>query len=117
MDLVTARTRNQGDLLGRVGFLGIGPLKAYLTGGLTGRVANSPYYGGSVGDYRFSGVNPTGGAAVQAFITSKLAIDGSVLWTFGRFSEPGIDPHNPERVSATGSRVSVGASWYLLDGK
>jgi len=55
-------------------------------------------------------MNPTGGASAQVFVTSKLANDGSVPWTFGRFYEPVNDPHNPGRVSATGSRVSVAAS-------
>ncbi len=107
----------QWDVLGRLGFMALGPVKTYLTGGMTGRATQSPSYGGRVGDYKFSGMNPTGGAAAQVFITSKLALDGSVLWTFGKFSDTRNGSLDPGRVSATGSRVSLGASWYLLGGK
>ena len=44
----------------------------------------------------------------------KLAVDGGVLWTFGKFNDtPG---YNASRVEATGSRVSVGLSYYLFGG-
>lgn len=105
----------QWDLLARIGFLGIGPVKTYLTGGVTGRVASSPTFAGGTGDYTFSGTNPTAGAAAQVFVTNKLAIDGSVLWTFGKFNDTG--GYQASRVEATGSRVSLGVSWYLLGGK
>ena len=105
----------QWDLLGRLGFVGIGPVKTYLTGGITGRVASSPTFDGGVGDYEFSGTNPTAGVAAQVFVTNKLAIDGSALWTFGKFGDTG--GYSTSRVEATGSRVSVGVSWYLLGGK
>lgn len=107
----------QWDLLARLGFLGFGPVKTFLTGGITGRAAKSPTYSGRTGNYEFSGTNPTGGMAAQVFVTSKLAIDGSVLWTFGKFSDTNNGSLDPGRVSATGSRVSVGASWFLLGGK
>lgn len=107
----------QWDLLARLGFVGIGPVKTYLTGGVTGRAASSSSFGGGVGDYEFSGINPTAGAAAQVFVTNKLAIDGSVLWTFGKFSDTKNGSLDAGRVSATGSRVSVGVSWYLLGGR
>jgi hypothetical protein len=105
----------QWDLLARFGFMGIGPVKTYLTGGITGRAASAPTFGGGTGDYDFSGTNPTAGAAAQLFVTNKVAIDGSVLWTFGKFGDTG--GYSASRVEATGSRVSVGASWYLFGGK
>ena len=98
----------QWDLLGRLGFVGIGPVKTYLTGGITGRVASSPTFDGGVGDYEFSGTNPTAGVAAQVFVTNKLAIDGSALWTFGKFGDTG--GYSTSRVEATGSRVSVGSA-------
>ena len=107
----------QWDLLGRLGLMGIGPVRTYLTGGITGRAAKSPTFNGNPGDYDFSGINPTGGVAAQVFVTNKLAIDGSVLWTFGKFSDATNGSLGAGRVEATGSRVSVGASWYLLGGK
>lgn len=105
----------QWDLLARFGFMGIGPVKTYLTGGVTGRAASSHVFDGGAGDYKFSGVSPTAGAAAQLFVTDKLAIDGSVLWTFGKFSDTGR--YSASSVEATGSRVSIGVSWYLLGGK
>jgi len=105
----------QWDLLARFGFMGIGPVKTYLMGGITGRAVSAPSYGGGVGNYKFSGTNPTAGAAAQLFVTNKLALDGSVLWTFGKFGDTG--GYSASRVEATGSRVSVGVSWYLLGGK
>ncbi len=105
----------QLDLLGRLGFIGIGPVKTYLQGGITGRVATSSSYNGIGGKYDFSGTNPTAGVAASAFVTPKLSVDGSVLWTFGKFGDTG--GYSASRVEATGSRVSVGASWYVLGGK
>jgi len=39
----------QWDLLARLDFIGIGPVKTYVTGGMTGRAAKS-LYGGTVWD-------------------------------------------------------------------
>lgn len=107
----------QWDVLARLGLAGLGPVQTYLTGGITGRAAKSDTYSGTTGNFKFSGMNPTAGAAAQVFVSSKLAIDGSVLWTFGKFSDTSNGSLNPGRVSATGSRVSLGVSWYLLGGK
>ena len=79
------------------------------------RVATSSSYNGIGGEYDFSGTNPTAGVAAAAFVTPKLSVDGSVLWTFGKFGDTG--GYSASRVEATGSRVSVGASWYVLGGK
>lgn len=105
----------QWDVLGRMSFIGLGPIRTYLTGGLTGRKATSSFYDGQRGNFDFSGMNPTAGLTGQAMITSKLAIDGSVLWTFGRFND--THGYSTSRVDATGSRVSVGASYYLFGGR
>jgi len=105
----------QWDLLGRLHFVGIGPVATYLTGGITGRTATSRIYDGTTGHFDFSGTNPTAGLTAQAMITSKLAIDGGVLWTFGRFND--TKGYDASRVEATGSRVSVGVSYYLFGGR
>jgi len=105
----------QWDLLGRMSFIGIGPARTFLTGGLTGRTTTSRFYNGSTGNFDFSGMNPTAGITGQLMLTSKLAVDGGVLWTFGRFND--THGYNTNRVDATGSRVSVGVSYYLFGGK
>ena len=105
----------QWDLLGRLRFVGIGPLRTYLTAGITGRSAESKIYDGTSGRFDFSGTNPTAGLTAQLMVTSKLAVDGGLLWTFGRFNDTG--GYAASRVEATGSRVSVGASYYLFGGR
>jgi hypothetical protein len=105
----------QWDLLGRMKFIGIGPLRSYLTAGITGRGTSSWIYNGVTGDFDFSGTNPTAGLTAQAMLTSKLAVDGGVLWTFGKFNHtPG---YSASGVEANGSRVSVGVSYYLFGGR
>ncbi len=104
----------QWDLLGRLRFVGVGPLRTYLTAGITGRSAASDVYNGTTGDFDFSGTNPTAGLTAQFMVGSKLAVDGGVLWTFGKFNDtPG---YSASKVEATGSRVSVGLSYYLFGG-
>ena len=105
----------QWDLLGRLQMVGIGPVQAYLTAGVTGRTSISRFFDGSAGDFDFRGVNPTAGLTGQIMLTSKLAVDGGVMWTFGRFND--TQGYNASRVEATGSRVFVGASYYLFGGK
>lgn len=104
----------QWDLLGRLRFVGLGPLRTYLTAGVTGRTATSRFYDGASGDFDFSGTNPTAGLTAQMMLTSKLAVDGGVLWTLGKFND--TRGYNASRVEATGSRVSVGVSYYLFGG-
>lgn len=105
----------QWDLLGRLSFIPLGPIRTYLTAGMTGRSATSQFFDGHTGKFDFTGMNPTGGLTAQIMLTKKLAVDGSVLWTFGKFSD--THGYDTSRVEATGSRVSVGASYYLLGGK
>ena len=105
----------QWDLLGRLSFIGIGPARTYLTAGVTSRDATSSFYNHLSGTFDFSAVNPTAGLTAQLFLTSKLAVDGGVLWTFGRFND--THGYSSSRVEATGSRVQVGASYYLFGGK
>jgi len=104
----------QWDLLGRLRFVGVGPLRTYLTAGITGRSAASDVYNGSTGDFDFSGTNPTAGLTGQLMVGSKLAVDGGVLWTFGKFND--TRGYSASKVEATGSRVSVGVSYYLFGG-
>ncbi len=105
----------QWDILGRMSFLGLGPAKTYLTAGMTGRKTTSSFYSGATGNFDFSGMNPTAGLTAQMMLGSKLALDGGVLWTFGKFND--TNGYSSSRVEATGSRVSVGASFYLFGGK
>jgi hypothetical protein len=105
----------QWDLLGRLRFIPIGPLKTYLTGGITGRSATSKIFNGSTGAFDFSGTNPTAGLTAQMMVMSSLAIDGGVLWTFGKFND--TQGYTAQRVEATGSRVSVGVSYFLFGGR
>ncbi|MHB0964353.1 MAG: outer membrane protein [Gemmatimonadaceae bacterium] len=104
----------QWDLLGRLRFIGVGPLRTYLTAGITGRTAASKVYNGTTGDFDFSGTNPTAGLTGQFMLGSKLAVDGGVLWTFGKFND--TQGYSASKVEATGSRVSVGLSYYLFGG-
>jgi hypothetical protein len=105
----------QWDLLGRLKFVGVGPLKTYFTAGITGRSTESRIYDGATGDFDFSGTNPTAGLTAQVMVSSSLAVDGGVLWTFGRFND--TRGYHASRVEATGSRVSVGVSYYLFGGR
>jgi len=105
----------QWDLLGRMSFIGVGPAKTYLTAGLTGRTTTSKFYNGSTGNFDFSGMNPTAGLTGQLMLGSKLALDGGVLWTFGKFND--TNGYTTSRVEATGARVSVGVSYYLFGRK
>jgi hypothetical protein len=105
----------QYDLLGRLNFIGIGPVKTYILGGITGRVAKSPNYNGIAGNYDFSGKNPTAGVSASVFPFKSLSVNGTMLWTFGKFNDTG--GYSTSRVEATGSRVSVGVSWYVLGGR
>jgi hypothetical protein len=105
----------QWDLLGRLRFIGVGPLRTYLTAGITGRNTQAEIFNGATGNFDFSGTNPTAGLTGQFMVTSKLAVDGGVLWTFGKFND--TKGYSSSRVEATGSRVSLGASYYLFGGK
>ncbi len=105
----------QWDVLGQLRFVGVGPLKTYLTAGITGRKAASSIYNGTTGNFDFSGTNPTAGLTAQFMVLPKLAVDGALLWTFGKFNDTG--GYSASRVEATGSRVSVGASYYLFGGR
>ncbi|MBM3906905.1 MAG: outer membrane beta-barrel protein [Gemmatimonadetes bacterium] len=105
----------QWDLLGRLQMVGVGPVQAYLTAGVTGRSSIARFFDGSAGDFDFRGVNPTAGLTGQVMLTSKLAVDGGVMWTFGRFND--TQGYSLSRVEATGSRVFVGASYYLFGGR
>jgi hypothetical protein len=105
----------QWDLLGRLRMVGVGPVNAHLTAGVTGRTSISRFFDGTAGDFDFRGVNPTAGLTGQVMLTSGLAVDGGVMWTFGRFNE--TQGYSASRVEATGSRVFVGASYYLFGGR
>lgn len=105
----------QWDVLGRLSFIKLGPAHTYLTAGVTGRKSTADWYNGHSGSFDFSGMNPTAGLTAQMMVTSKLAVDGGVLWTFGRFND--TNGYNTSRVEATGARVSAGVSYFLFGGR
>jgi hypothetical protein len=103
----------QWDALARFNFMARQQLRPYVDAGITGRVAKSTTYGGTSGDYRFSGQAPTAGVGAQFFLGKSFAIDGGVNWTFGNFSstENSGSPFGT-KLDATGTRVIVGVSLY-----
>lgn len=103
----------QWDALARFNLMAGAPIRPYVQAGITGRVAKSSTFGGTSGDYRFSGQSPTAGLGAQLFLGSSVAIDGGVNWTFGRFSstENGGSPFGTS-LDARGTRVIVGLSLY-----
>jgi hypothetical protein len=113
--LVGDRDLRQWDFLGRLSLIGHGRSRIYLTGGVSGRRSTATLFNGVRGNFDFSGMSPTAGLAAQLLLTSRLALDASQLWTFGKFSD--THGYSASRVEATGSRFSVGASYYVFGGK
>ena len=99
----------QYDALLRMNLLGAGlPVKVFLTGGATARTANS--------GRDFEGIAPTGGAGAQLFITPRLAVHGTALWTFGNLTRASQLNGNDldQKFTSTGTRIQAGASLYLF---
>jgi hypothetical protein len=96
----------QYDALVRANLIPASAFQLFLTGGVTGRSA-------SRGE-DFQSIAPTGGAGAQLFLTSRLAANGTLLWTFGnltRAEQLGTSaPAGTFRTTQT--RVHVGVSLY-----
>lgn len=83
------------------------PLRLYATGGVTGRTIKL--------GQEFDGVSPTGGAGVFLKVLPSIALTGTALWTFGNLtSSTQLANRTGNEFSATGVRVQVGASLFLL---
>lgn len=103
-------TVSQYDALLRMNVLpGAGsPLRIFLTGGATARSANA--------GRDFEDIAPTAGAGAHLFLTRKIALNGTALWTFGKLtrtnglSTDAID----EQFQSTQARVQAGVSLYLF---
>lgn len=99
----------QYDALLRLNLAGAtSPLKLFATAGATGRTADK--------GRSFEGVAPTAGGGVQLFLSSKLAVHGTALWTFGNLTRASqVSGSNlDQQFKSTGTRVQAGASLYLL---
>lgn len=99
----------QYDALLRLGLLPTGsPLQLFVTGGATGRSA-------SRGE-DFRNISPTGGGGVQLFVSSRLALTGTALWTFGNLTRASqLSTSAPAATyRSTQTRVQVGLSVYPL---
>lgn len=83
------------------------PLRLYLTAGATGRTANQ--------GRDFEGIAPTGGAGVQLFVTPKIAVNGTALWTYGNLTRASeLSNTTRESFRSTATRVQAGVSLYLF---
>lgn len=98
----------QYDALVRFNVVPTSMAQVYLTGGATGRSA-------SRGE-DFQSIAPTGGAGAQLFVTSRLALSGTVLWTFGNLTRAEqLNTNAPSGTfRSTQTRVQVGVSLYPL---
>jgi hypothetical protein len=84
------------------------PLRLYVTGGATARSANA--------GRSFEEIAPTAGAGVHLFLTPKLALNGTALWTLGRLTRAsGLSANDiGEQFQSTQARVQAGVSLYLF---
>lgn len=102
-------TVSQYDALLRVNVLpgGSSPLRVFVTGGATARSANA--------GRDFEEIAPTAGAGAQLFITPKLAVNGTALWTFGKLTQAGqLSNSTPGQYESTQTRIQAGVSLYLF---
>ncbi len=101
-------TVSQYDALLRLSVLGAGsPLRVFVTGGATARSANA--------GRDFEEIAPTGGAGVQLFLSPKLAVNGTALWTFGKLTQAGqLSNSTPGQYESTQTRIQAGGSLYLF---
>ena len=97
----------QYDALLRLNVIGAtSPVKLFLTAGATARTANQ--------GRSFENIAPTGGAGAQLFLSPKLAVHGTALWTFGNLTRASQVSGNTldQQFKTTGTRIQVGASLY-----
>lgn len=102
-------TVSQYDALLRLNlFPGAGsPLRVFATGGATARSANA--------GRDFEEIAPTAGGGVQLFLSSKLAVNGTALWTFGKLTQAAQLTNGTEgQYETTQARIQVGGSLYLF---
>lgn len=104
----TSVTVSQYDALLRLSVLGGGsPFRVFVTGGATARSANA--------GRDFEEIAPTGGAGAQLFLSSKLALHGTALWTFGKLTQAGqVTNSTPGQYESTQTRIQAGVSLYLF---
>jgi Outer membrane protein beta-barrel domain len=99
-------TVSQYDALLRLSVLDAGsPVRVFVTAGATARSANA--------GRDFDEIAPTGGAGAQLFLSSKLALHGTALWTFGKLTQAGqISNSTPGQYESTQTRIQAGVSLY-----
>jgi len=97
---------SQYDALLRLSVLDAGsPVRVFVTAGATARSANA--------GRDFDEIAPTGGAGAQVFLSSKLALHGTALWTFGKLTQAGqISNSTPGQYESTHTRIQAGVSLY-----
>jgi hypothetical protein len=102
-------TLSQYDALLRMNLLpgASSPFRVFLAAGATARTANA--------GRDFEDIAPTGGAGAQLFVTSKIAVNGTALWTFGKLTRASQLRNGQEgQFESTGTRVQAGVSLYLF---
>ncbi len=83
------------------------PLRLFVTAGATGRTANA--------GRDFDGIAPTGGAGVHLYVTPKIALNGTALWTFGNLTRASqLSNRTDQTFRSTATRVQAGVSLYLF---
>lgn len=101
----------QWDFLGRWSHIQAGPAKAYLTAGLSKRASTSSSSDDDRGDVLFYGMAPTAGLTGQLAVTSRLAVDGGVLWTLVSYTD------DRGRSASHLNRLALGVSYHLFGGR
>ena len=102
-------TLSQYDALLRMSLLpgASSPFRVFLAAGATARTANS--------GRDFEDISPTGGAGAQLSLTSKIAVNGTALWTFGKLTRASQLRNGQEgQFESTATRVQAGISLYLF---
>jgi opacity protein-like surface antigen len=88
----------------------------HLDAAITGRAAGQTITDGARSvDVSLSGSAVSVGGGVQYFLTPKLALDGSVLWSFGKWERATVAGQSvdvPDSESFTSSRFNVGLKLY-----
>lgn len=83
------------------------PVRLFVTAGATGRAAS--------GTTEFEGIAPTAGGGVHLFLTPKIALNGTALWTFGNLTRASqLSNSTRDTFKSTGTRVQAGVSLYLF---
>lgn len=102
-------TLTQYDALLRMNVLpGAGsPIRVFLTAGATARSVDA--------GREFEQISPTAGAGAHLFVTPKIAINGTALWTFGKLTQADqLTAGQNGQFESTQTRVQAGVSLYLF---